>query len=81
MMNKYLSDKELLQIYGIAHPDESLATKGSQIRALNKMRRVDKSVYDKTFWIILGVMGLLFAIAMLLLGDKLRFLPIMMSLV
>lgn len=38
MSNKYLSDKELLQIYGITHPEESLATKGGQICALNKMR-------------------------------------------
>ena len=76
MSNKYLSDKELLQMYGIAHPNESLVTKGEQIRALGKMRKVDKSEYDKYYWIVLGTIIGLFLLGVILFGNKLIYLPL-----
>lgn len=36
--NKYLTDKELLQIYGINHPRENLGNRFNQAKALGKMK-------------------------------------------
>ncbi|MBR4623350.1 MAG: hypothetical protein IKO45_04950 [Clostridia bacterium] len=76
MSNKYLSDKELLQIYGITHPNESLSTRGEQIKALNKMRSMKKTEYDKYYWIVLGTIIGLFLLGVILFGNKLIYLPL-----
>ena len=59
--DRYLSRKELIQVYGITHPDEPLATHADQDRAYRKMiygNKYDpKKKMDKMEWAVLGIIG------------------------
>lgn len=43
--DKYLSDKDLLQIYGITHPNENLGNRFTQQRVLREIKYPKKGEY------------------------------------
>ena len=78
---KYLSDADLLKIYGITHPDENLSGKATQKLILAKMRsqkkyedyHIIKNKWIRWFLIIAFVIGSALLISYILqsAGNKL----------